>query len=288
MLQHNIRTHCKNQLQIAELNRHDKSVLSKKTRNILHFNEKYRNCILTGLKEINKKYKMASSVLYTKESKTRLARYSLVVLNEFPEMMQELLLHHIRPIALCNMIEHDGKLNPTEQNNVRLNFEEIKMFQSMYHKGYADVDVTLAYKLLKYFNIIPTPKQKWGRQPRSCDISISDDVERIRLYRNSLCHRASKEVSEADFQKYFTDFIDIGRRFDTFLKKSPKNRFLAKILSLQTDSIDAKTEEKYVNALEEIYELKRKLNYCYDNLFKRGFKYLYFAMFFELLIVILP
>lgn len=203
---------------------------------------------------------MASSVLYTKESKTRLARYSLVVFNEFPEMMQELLLHHISPIALYTMIGQDDKLNPKGQNNGSLNFEERKMFQSMYHNGYADVDVTFAYKLLKYFDIIPTPTQTWGRPPGSYDILISDDVERIRLYRNSLCHRASKEISETEFQEWFTDFIDIGSRFDTFLKKNPKNGFLAKILSLKSDSIDVKNEEKYVNALEEICELKRKLN----------------------------
>ena len=89
----------------------------------------------------------------------------------------------------------------------------------MYQKGFADVDVTFAYKLLKYFNLIPTPTQNWGREPRSCDLSVSDDVERIHHWRNSVCHRASKEVSETELQKYFTDFIEIGRRFDTEFQK---------------------------------------------------------------------
>lgn len=140
-----------------------------------------------------------------------------------------------------------------------LNSKEKHIVQNMYHRGFTDVDVTFAYKLLKYFNLILIPTQKWGREPRSCDVSVSDDVERIHHLRNSLFHRASKEVSEAELLKYFTDFSEFGSRLDTYLQKNRRFGFFSNISSLQTQSLDAETEMKYLDALEEINELKRKL-----------------------------
>ncbi|CAC5417613.1 unnamed protein product [Mytilus coruscus] len=202
---------------------------------------------------------MATAKLQTKESRTRLARILLVVSDVFPEIMQELLLDSIPPRTLFNMIQNDRKMSDN------LNSKEQKIVQDMYQRGYADVDVTFAYKLLKYFNLIPTPTQSWGREPRSRDLSVSDDVERIHHFRNSVCHRASKEVSEKEFQKYFTDFIEIGKRLDTYLQKNSTFGFSTKVLSLRTNSIDAETEEKYTNALEEICELKLQLRHKLKN-----------------------
>lgn len=191
-------------------------------------------------------------MLQTKESRTRLARILLVVSDVYPEIMQELLLNSIPPRTLFNMIRNDKKMK------ANLNSKEQKIVQDMNQKGFADVDVTFAYKLLKYFNLIPTPTQNWGREPRPCDLSVSDDVERIHHWRNSVCHRASKEVSETELQKYFTDCIEIGRRFDKEFHKQLNFGYFSKISALQTQSIDAETEAKYTNALEEICELKCK------------------------------
>lgn len=189
---------------------------------------------------------MATAMLHTKESRTRLARILLVVSDVCPEIMQELLLNSIPPRTLFNMIQNDKKMNDN------LNSKEQKIVQDMYQKGFGDVDVTFAYKLLKYFNLIPTPTQNWGAEPKSCDLTVSDDVERIHHLRNSVCHRASKEVSETELQKYFTDFIEIGRRFDKEFQKHLKFGYFSKIMALQTQSIDSETEAKYTNALEEI------------------------------------
>lgn len=197
--------------------------------------------------------KHTTSSLLTKESRTRLARILLVVSDVFPDMMQEILLNSIPPRTLYNMIQNDKTMSDN------LNSKEKKNVQNMYQRGFTDVDVTFAYKLLKYFNLIPIPTQKWGREPKPCDVSVSDDVEIIHHLRNSLFHRASKEVSEAELLKYFTDFSEFGSRLDTYLHKNPRFGFFSKISSLQTHSLDAETEMKYLDALEEINELKRKL-----------------------------
>lgn len=199
---------------------------------------------------------MATAMSQTRESRTRLARILLVICDVFPKIMQELLLYSIPPRTLIIMIKKDKTITDN------LNTKEQKILQDMYHKGYSDVDVSFAYKLLRVLNLIEEPSQNWGQEAASCDVSVSDDVERIHHFRNSVCHRALAEVTEAGLQKHFADFIAIGRRIDQHLHKNPNFGFEKEILLLQTKSIDAAAEEKYINALEEICELKRKLLFC--------------------------
>lgn len=97
----------------------------------------------------------------TKESRTRLARILLVVSDVFPDIMQEILLNSIPPRTLYNMIQNDKTMSDN------LNSKEKKIVKDIHQRGFTDVDVTFAYKLLKYFNLIPIPAQKWGREPKS-------------------------------------------------------------------------------------------------------------------------
>ncbi|XP_062577373.1 uncharacterized protein LOC134239228 [Saccostrea cucullata] len=50
------------------------------------------------------------------------------------------------------------------------------------------MDVTIMYKLLRNFSDIAPPGNGWGKEPRIVDITESDDIERIRLYRNKYSH----------------------------------------------------------------------------------------------------
>ncbi|XP_062594343.1 uncharacterized protein LOC134255817 [Saccostrea cucullata] len=50
------------------------------------------------------------------------------------------------------------------------------------------MDITIMYKLLRNFSDIDPPGNGWGKEPRIVDITGSDDIERIRLYRNKYSH----------------------------------------------------------------------------------------------------
>ncbi|XP_061177441.1 uncharacterized protein LOC133186223 [Saccostrea echinata] len=51
-------------------------------------------------------------------------------------------------------------------------------------------DVTIMYKLLRnYGPNLPTPTKGWGKQPEPGQKSETDDVERIRVYRNEVEHK---------------------------------------------------------------------------------------------------
>ncbi|XP_062618770.1 uncharacterized protein LOC134280377 isoform X2 [Saccostrea cucullata] len=50
------------------------------------------------------------------------------------------------------------------------------------------MDISIMYKLLRNFSDIAPPGNGWGKEPKKVDITESDDIERIRLYRNKYSH----------------------------------------------------------------------------------------------------
>ncbi|XP_062604455.1 uncharacterized protein LOC134266248 [Saccostrea cucullata] len=69
------------------------------------------------------------------------------------------------------------------------------------------MDVTIMYKLLRNFSDIAPPRNGWGKEPKVEHITESDDIERIRLYRNKYSHDAgSNHVMKDDvFNVIWTD-----------------------------------------------------------------------------------
>ncbi|XP_062570675.1 uncharacterized protein LOC134232705 [Saccostrea cucullata] len=69
------------------------------------------------------------------------------------------------------------------------------------------MDVTIMYKLLRNFSDIDPPGNGWGKEPKVDHIAESDDIERIRLYRNKSSHDAlSKPFIKDDvFNVIWTD-----------------------------------------------------------------------------------
>lgn len=69
------------------------------------------------------------------------------------------------------------------------------------------MDVTIMYKLLRNFSDIAPPGNGWGKEPKIVDITESDDIERIRLYRNKYSHDpgSSPVISDDVFNIIWTD-----------------------------------------------------------------------------------
>ncbi|XP_061194554.1 uncharacterized protein LOC133202710 [Saccostrea echinata] len=68
-------------------------------------------------------------------------------------------------------------------------------------------DVSIMYKLLRnYVEDLPTPTKGWGKKPDIGDIKETDDLERIRIYRNKFSHAGQDSTLEKDeFNMYWMD-----------------------------------------------------------------------------------
>lgn len=181
----------------------------------------------------------------------RLAKCSLVILKELTMIMQDLLKKGSMPATHLYKIiqaDYDFKFN-------HLNDDQIKMVETLKSDGYERIDISLAYKIAKYFkSFIPPPSQGWGPEPIATQIEIGDDVERIRLLRNHFVHLVNTNISLNSFNKFFTECIKIGKRVD-------KYDYERTISGYQQYPLDPVLERHHLNALADIEQLKGKIEF---------------------------
>lgn len=90
---------------------------------------------------------------------------------------------------------------------------------------YNKFDVTLLYTLIR--NLCCTsfpPTQGWGgKGPASSHTQIGDDIERLRLMRNTFAHANSAGIPDAEFQALWSDLKSVIQRIQTFMNSKGCN-----------------------------------------------------------------
>ena len=187
--------------------------------------------------------------------KLRCSRCTMVVFDVFSQIMQDLMKYsNVPPSAVYD------KIMKTKGFRAKLNSNEMHSIQSLTTDGYAKLDVSLIYKIVKYFKIyIPQPSRKWGSNPQQNEIEIGDDVERIRMARNVLVHKIKAEISEEDMEDFFTKFLDVAKRVDQYLDKPPASGYEQTIKNYRTITLDEEMAEGYIQALQKIESLEGNL-----------------------------
>ncbi|XP_052067784.1 uncharacterized protein LOC127707292 [Mytilus californianus] len=194
--------------------------------------------------------------------KNRCAKCSMVVMEVFPMIMQELMAHTGTPgKTLYNDIMRN---NPFRRN---LNKIELDMVDTLMTDEYTKIDVSLSYKMIvNFFQLsIPPPSRQWGANPTNTEIGIGDDIERIRRERNTFVHRVNANISEALFDNFFVTFIEIGKRIDAFLNKPPNNGYAHDVEQCKTCVLDPEVENKLLDAIADIEQLKEKYRFVIGN-----------------------
>lgn len=54
---------------------------------------------------------------------------------------------------------------------------------------------------------LPKPKHGWGNSPSESDINTADDIERIRIGRNRICHENALNMETSEFNESVLDLI---------------------------------------------------------------------------------
>ncbi|CAC5423738.1 unnamed protein product [Mytilus coruscus] len=116
------------------------------------------------------------------------------------------------------------------------------------------LDVTLIYKLLRQFNLIPTPAQGWGAIPDKADTKLGDDIERIRRHRNEIAHRCDTNIDTTVFDDFFAKFRDIGHRLDFYFFQ--KTNYEQRMIDHKTCRMDTEMQAKYENAMKDIEKIQ--------------------------------
>ena len=190
------------------------------------------------------------------QGRTNYARLGLVVVDIFQNILREIMRSNIAPEVLSMQIKKQLKKNSSVFENMK--YEE---YENLYtciqtNRTYDEIGLTFLYKLMRSIPILYNPTQGWGKRPTNVDVTISDDVERLRILRNKMVHRIKADIDLIEMNDYFSSIINITRRIDTYLGKQSDQGFASEVLIFQTHCMDSEMEQKYYQALKDIEDIK--------------------------------
>ena len=188
------------------------------------------------------------------QGRTNYARLGLVVVDIFQKMFREIMRSNIAPGVLSIQIKKQHKNNSSVFK--RMTHEERVSLDTLTGGTYDYIDFTLLYRLMRSLSIINKPTEGWGIPPKKTDITISDDVERLRFIRNRIIHRSNAEIEFTEMIKCFSNIDCITQRIDTYLCKLPDQGFFRKVRNLRTCCIDPEMKQKYYQDLKDKEDMK--------------------------------
>nr|XP_022319643.1 uncharacterized protein LOC111122284 [Crassostrea virginica]XP_022319644.1 uncharacterized protein LOC111122284 [Crassostrea virginica] len=204
---------------------------------------------------------MATSVscIGSDEDRTRFFRLSLIIIDELTQILRDLLHNEISPAQIYNKVvqrNYFPKLRP----------EQVVVIHNANSRDYKDFDITLLYTLLRNVcqNITP-PSQRWGgsNMPSPNEVTVGDDIERIRLIRNKIFgHISEAAISETEFKEHWSIMSGICTRIQTLLNKD----YVKRLQAVDERSIDPDTEEKYLQLLKRQVEEEKSTKVILQNL----------------------
>lgn len=156
-----------------------------------------------------------SSTIEESKRWNRLSRIERVVFDKFPSFLRRIIKMHYTPSQMYSQIaKNTSNFTKAQQRSLR---------KLRTGRSFDLLDITLMYKLMRELSLIHTPSKGWGQHPNSSDLTIADDIERIRIFRNTFVHRTGIKMDQNTFEKYFLQFRNISHRIDVYLgnNKSP-------------------------------------------------------------------
>ena len=180
------------------------------------------------------------------------------------DILRDCLYYHIKPSVVLNYV-----LASRYFTNHPLNPQQMTILGNASIRGdYSDCDITLAYTLLRNLtstNSVLRPTAGWGKIPVAVgDISLGDDIERIRELRNQMGHMATTELSDVSYIHRMKEIQDICARMDTvhkglLISPTPRPQPYTQTLSdIQVECIDPAMERKYRQELLRMKETDKE------------------------------
>ncbi|XP_062612400.1 uncharacterized protein LOC134274161 [Saccostrea cucullata] len=187
--------------------------------------------------------------------RSRFAKLGMATNDVLNQAYRDVLEWEIHPSLLYNKVK-------TSSIYKTLRSDQEDLLKRAINSGYMNFDISLIYMLIRNIcSKIPKPtKGKWGGNslPTAGEIRVGDDVERIRIIRNSLtAHVSSASTPQTEFDDTWLMMSDICQRLENFTKKKySDNLNLIKKLTLKEEDEDAIIEKV---KMESQYEMVKTL-----------------------------
>jgi hypothetical protein len=178
----------------------------------------------------------------------------MAIIDEETDMLRAILEDKIPPIDILKEANKEKRL--------RLNSSQETVLKRASASDYSELDISILYSLIRNIcTSIPPPTNGWGEDPDVHDVTIGDDIERIRTMRNELYGHASvAQMSDADFQTHFNNITDIGKRMDKYFSSINKTTSYEKKLKvIETKVLDDGTVQQYIKKIKDMEEREKEL-----------------------------
>ncbi|XP_062579496.1 uncharacterized protein LOC134241474 [Saccostrea cucullata] len=201
--------------------------------------------------------------------RSRFAKLGMAINEELTQACRDVLEMEVPPGLVYNKVK-----SSSVYKNIRPE-QELRLIGAK-TDGYKQFDITLLYTLIR--NIctkIPRPTKGWGgnTMPAIGQITTGDDVERIRLLRNSMFgHISSASTSKTDFDNTWSVITDICQRLQTCTKKD----YISGLSNIQRQTLEEENETTVIEKLREDYKnnqcLMEKMSFLEQDLLESKLK----------------
>ena len=118
----------------------------------------------------------------------------------------------------------------------------------------SDFDITLLFCLLRQICGLPSPPLGWDKLPATADKAMSDDLARVKFYRNTVYGHVSEamEISDDKFNDLWAEISGALIRLANHISGVKRLEWQQAIAKLQSDPLTPEDEQN-VNELKEWY-----------------------------------
>ncbi|XP_062607995.1 uncharacterized protein LOC134269803 [Saccostrea cucullata] len=165
------------------------------------FSDEERGCISNKTKPSNTSTLTASG--QDLGGRTRFAKLGMAINDVLNQIYRDILEMEVPPFLIYNKVKASSIYK-------RLRPEQEYLLQNPQQSGYKTFDISLTYTLIRNIcSKIPKPtKGKWGEEPAAGEVTVGDDIERIRSIRNSLtAHVSSASTPQTEFNDTWSTMI---------------------------------------------------------------------------------
>ena len=149
------------------------------------------------------------------QDETNFARVSIMILDVSTGVLRDILKSEISPQNLATTV---ANWDQRFRKKINLNSHQENLIQlASSSNSYEEFDMTLCYLLIR--NVCPhlKPTAKWGAPPAVQDVSVGDDLERLRLFRNKVFgHTSSASIPINEYNTFVNDMLVVMPRFDAY------------------------------------------------------------------------
>ncbi|XP_062619293.1 uncharacterized protein LOC134280863 isoform X2 [Saccostrea cucullata] len=227
---------------------------------IFQFHDQYHN-IMLGMTQTEIQTNQSNPSTSTAsgqdlQGRSRFAKLGMATNDVLNQAYRDILESEVPPSDIESKV---NSLSNKERKNLKLNPDQEDLLKKAKNTGYKEFDISFTYKMIRNIcSTIPKPtKGKWGEEPTAGEVTVGDDIERIRFIRNRLAaHVSSASTPQKEFNDTWSMMSDICQRLEAFTGK----KYLAELNNIKILTLKREDEESIIQKLNmEHHEMLKTL-----------------------------